>query len=469
MKKIGFSRESDGKKYASKSGWERSWYGGYSRMIWDHPMLSLPYEIRLYPSGELSREFGYLGAEKVLKMFILYAKKTGLISGLSKKTEVRKGFFGEEKKYERILFDHIGVFNAIMEKNKELAPLFEHCQKGVLDSYAEMEIKEDEPKPKPEEDPSATKGGEDKGDAGDKADEEKDEEKEVQKQTAKKIEDVMSQIKVQEPHNWNKALSKFDKTPIFGQVTPKGRYNFRPEEILNAEHLVKLLDISFDPKSDVVKSLRLGKLDTCKIAEVPAGNLSVYKQIVEEQDTRPFSVCILADMSGSMGGDRIVTQFGVLNSLYLAMREILPEDKLFIYGHTGSCTPVIYPFYTPYEQEYEEKISGYFDIQLEQNYDGPVVETIHKTVRTATDDRIIFLLLSDGQPGGHNYGGDSACEELKQILEKCRRDDFVTVGIGIEYFASPGLYTYSKVVTDLEDMAKDVSGVINQVVRQEFK
>jgi cobalamin biosynthesis protein CobT len=258
----------------------------------------------------------------------------------------------------------------------------------------------------------------------------------------------------------------FDKK----QIKEGSAYRFTEAEKKDSEMLIKLLDISFDPKSDDVKNLRIGKLDTSKIAEIPAGNMSVYKQTVEEQDTKPFSVCILADMSGSMGhGSRIQSQRHILNTLYLAMSQILPPDKLYIYGHSGDCSPEIYTFYSPYDPEYEKNIKFYNNVHWCQNYDGPVIEAIHKKVRETNDDRIIFISLSDGEPCGNGYGGQAHNEELKRILERARRDEFVTVGIGIEADHVGALYTYSKVVNDLRLLPKEVSSIVNQVVRVEFQ
>jgi hypothetical protein len=59
--------------------------------------------------------------------------------------------------------------------------------------------------------------------------------------------------------------------------------------------------------------------------------------------------------------------------------------------------------------------------------------------------------------------------DMKRILEKAKRDEFVTVGIGIQYHSVEGLYVYSKVVEKLNTMVRDVSHVINNVVRAEFK
>jgi hypothetical protein len=285
----------------------------------------------------------------------------------------------------------------------------------------------------------------------------------------------MKEINESKPWSHTKSLSEFSEKPKFvpfdkKEIKEENAYRFTEAEKKDAEMLIKLLDISFDPKSDDVKNLRIGKLDTSKIAEIPAGNMSVYKQTVEEQDTKPFSVCILADMSGSMGqGNRIPAQHHILNTLYLAMREILPEDKLFIYGHSGEYTPEIYTFYSPHDTEYEKNIRFYNQVSLQQNYDGPVIEAIHKKVRETNDDRIIFISLSDGAPAGNNYGGHAHNEELKRILERARRDEFVTVGIGIEADHVGQLYTYSKCVWDLKLLPKEVSSIVNQVVRVEFQ
>ena len=159
----------------------------------------------------------------------------------------------------------------------------------------------------------------------------------------------------------------------------------------------------------------------------------------------------------------------VLNSLYLAMSQILPLDKLYIYGHSGEYEPQIYTFYSPYDTDYETNIQSYDRIDLCQNYDGPVIEEVHRKIRSTNDDRIIFITLSDGEPCGNGYGSYEDVEDLKKVLEKCRRDSFVTLGIGIQTSHVKNHYTYSQVVYDLAEMSKDVSNIINKVVRAEFK
>ena len=242
-------------------------------------------------------------------------------------------------------------------------------------------------------------------------------------------------------------------------------YQFTQEEQRNAEMILKQLDISFDPKSDEVKNLKLGKLDTSKLAEVPAGNVSVYKQTLEDQDTKAFAVCVLADMSGSMEGRRLHTQFKLLNSLYLALSEIIPVDDLHIYGHSGgSDEPKIYTFCNPYHPDYRRNIQQYYGVYNQSNYDGVVIQEVHKKIREKTDRPVILISLSDGQPC-------DSVQNMKQILERARRDEFVTVGIGIDTEYVKELYAFSRVVYDgkLNEMPREVASIVNHVVKSEFK
>lgn len=433
--------------YKSTSGWEKSHFGGFSRVISDYPYIQLDYELDVKPGAEAAKELGSWQSENLIKLYILKANEIKLIDRFPSKIIQKPSFFGTTmKKYMIVSLNDEEILDIICEKNPEIAPMFEHYKISILSSTIEMEI----PEPKPG-------SGIPKGKSG------------------KTAQELMKGIKESKPWSPSKSLSDYKEKPKFVPFDMKVKakqnsYRFTESEKKDADMLVKLLDISFDPKSDEVKNLKLGKLDTSKIAEVPAGNISVYKQTVEEQNTKPFSVCILADMSGSMGnGNRIPAQHHILNTLYLAMSQILPPDKLFIYGHSGSAYPIIYTFYSPHDTEYEKNIKFYNMVSFAENYDGPVIEAIHKKIRETNDDRIIFISLSDGEPGGYGYGGKAHNEELKRILERARRDEFVTIGIGIEADHVGKLYTYSKCVWNLGLLPKEVSSIVNQVVRTEFQ
>ena len=485
--------------YKSTSGWEKSHFGGFTRVLNDYPYIKIDFDLDVKASGEAASELGTWQAEKLIKLYILKAKEKGLIEKFTSKVIERPSFFGTViKKYSVVSLNNLAILSTICTSYPEMAPMFEHYKDSILSSTIEMEIQEPEPKKnkgdkgkgegegegQPQGEKEEEGEGDDEGQGEGECDGEDEKESESGspaegKQTpkgksGKSIQDLMGEINESKP--WSvadRSLTAFSEKPkftAFGKKDSISSYQFNAEEKRDSELLIKLLDINFDPKSDEVKNLKLGKLDTSKIAEVPAGNLSIYKQRVEEQDTKPFSVCILADMSGSMSqGKRIPSQLHMLNTLYLAMSQILPPDKLYIYGHSGDYTPEIFTFYSPYDTDYEKNIQFYHDVHWCQNYDGPVIEAIHKKVRETNDDRIIFISLSDGQPSGNNYGGHEHNEELKRILERARRDEFVTVGIGIQADHVTELYTYSKVVNDLKLLPKEVSSIINQVVRAEFQ
>lgn len=482
--------------YKSTSGWEKSHFGGFTRVLNDYPYIKIDFDLDIKASGEAASELGTWQAEKLIKLYILKAKEKGLIEKFTSKVIERPSFFGTViKKYSVVSLNNLAILSTICTSYPEMAPMFEHYKDSILSSTIEMEIQEPEPKKDKGEGEGEGEGqpqgekeeegeGDDEGQGEGECDGEDEKESESGspaegKQTpkgksGKSIQDLMGEINESKP--WSvadRSLTAFSEKPKFTPFDKKdsgSSYQFNAEEKRDSELLIKLLDINFDPKSDEVKNLKLGKLDTSKIAEVPAGNLSIYKQRVEEQDTKPFSVCILADMSGSMGhGGRIPAQRHIMNTLYLAMSQILTPDKLYIYGHSGDYTPEIFTFYSPYDTDYEKNIQFYNSVNWCQNYDGPVIEAIHKKVRETNDDRIIFISLSDGQPSGNNYGGHEHNEELKRILERARRDEFVTVGIGIQADHVTELYTYSKVVNDLKFLPKEVSSIINQVVRAEFQ
>lgn len=523
-----------GTSQGSLSGWEKSHFGGYKRVLNDYPFVDLSYKVDLSVAKQVKDDLGFYLGEKLLKIYILKLRENGFLDELPCEIVEKPSYFGTTvKKYSSVSLNRTDVFDAICDKYLELAPLFREYKRGILYSTIDFEIPDDEngqdgdgeegegqdgedqdgkgkgkgksEGQEGEGQEGEGQGGEGQGGEGQEGDGEGDEKKQgegdggdqpggkkpdgrkegagkgvdprtITGKDGKSIMDHLKSIEERKPVTYSKSLSKYNKEAKFVTFTERIKkerpepYHFENEERTIAENLVKMLDISFDPKSDVVKNLKLGKLDTSKIAEVPAGNMSIYKQIVEEQDTKPFSVCILADMSGSMcQGSRVRSQLTLLNALYIAMREILPEDKLFIYGHSGDYEPNIFTFYTPYDTDYERNIRYYSKVSWCENYDGPVIEKIHKSIREKTEDRIIFISLSDGMPCGAGYGGSEDNEELKRIIEKARRDSFVTVGIGIESEHVEELYQYSKSVFNLSNIAKEASALINRVVRQEFQ
>jgi hypothetical protein len=477
------------RSFWSTSGWEHSHYGGFSRIIWDYPYIKMGHEGKIETDPDLRKKEGIFTAEKLVKIYVMKCKEYDLIKYLKFERITKKNIIGRETEFDVLKLDRLDVLNEVMSKSKEFAPLFEHFKDSILNSSIEVEVPKDEEGQGKGEGEGEGQGegegegqgegegeGEGQGEGEGEGQGDGEGEGEAKPKTNpggwgasgpdfSKIKQLIEGMAEQQPFAKWGSLSG-DYKPKF--ITPKDksskREDYKPtdEEKQNAEMILKQLDISFDPKSDDVKNLRLGKLDTSKIAEIPAGNMSVYKQTVDDQDTREFAVCVLADMSGSMQGSRLEMQFSVLNSIYLALSEIIPESDLHIYGHTDDDDPTIHTFCSPYSPNYMQNIQQYYKIDNCSNYDGVVIEAVHKKIRETSDRPVILISLSDGQP----------CDDvdnMKKVLERARRDQFVTVGIGIATDYVKELYTYHKAVFDLKLMPKEIAHILNQVVKTEFQ
>ena len=577
-------------KIKSISGWESSYFGGYYRMIVDHPRVFLDDSIEFDP-GISKNYLSYYEKEKIIKIFLSKAKKCKLLDVLADgaKTTTEKDFFGNTVNKTTVSQEAINEVLSLLKIHSdtsviEYVPLFEHYSSFINTSkiyYKEVIKKEpppssgkeekeekkeeqeqgssgkqSQPQQKKEEKKDSESGKEEekKQNSGDSKEQEKQEEKKQdgsgdsnQKEQKEKqegsgdsnqkkqgsgsgkeeeeeekekgnnqesktapqnseeenseeenkqqeeptsqaekakiaeaklhIKNIRELMKAlhwikEEPERFKSTISGFSKKVSIKHLEPDtSSVHFTQIETDNSEKLLNMLDISFESTSDIVKNLRIGKLDIAKIAEVPAGNIAVYKQELEDQATRPFSIVILCDESGSMVGSKLHAQYRIVKTMYMCFSQILPQDKIFVYGHTGHDQPELFVYQDPFNLDFERTIGSMVDGTRENqsNYDGIIIEEVYNNVRSFTSDRIIFIVLSDGQPAGPCYGGKADIKKMKQIIEKCKRDEFVTVGIGIQYFTIQGLYQYSTVVNDLSMMPKQVSNLLNSVVKQEFK
>lgn len=450
----------------------------------------------------------YWEKEKVCKIFLSKTKTYGVVKSLIKnaKTETESFIFsGKRIKTTIDKGDKKTVIDHLINIDKEYAPLFKHYKEFILNSEISFTKPEEEsegdksdqnknqsgsggqPQNNKDKNNENNKQGEkEEGNNDDKSEQDKnDSSNESQSQNKKPdssqpssenilknkiaLDKALNDVK-EEEYNFDKLSTFGQKTKTQIQQTKNVDTVYTQQQKDVADNLTKMLDISFDPTSDTVKNLRLGKLDITKIAEVPAGNIAIYKQEIENQTTKPFSVVILCDESASMDRyGRIHPQYDIVKSLYMSFSDILPQEKIFVYGHSGQYGPELYVYHDLYNPNFMMTIDRMIERNFQENYDGPIIEEVYKNVRAATSDRIIFIVLSDGAPLGHGYGGGSDILNMKQIIEKCKRDEFVTIGVGIQSHHVKGLYQYSTIVENLQDMPKKVSHIVNHVVKTEFQ
>lgn len=490
----------------SISNWEDSYFGGFVKILRDYPEIKAPYDIETeMPKDD---ELTWSTREKLTDLFQLKIKDFGLINEFlsSANIEMHKDFFGKEKKFlVPSKSDTTFVLKEIIGKDSELANLFDHYAKTLIATKFLYPVP-------PEEKKKDKKKSEDEGGMDKKSGEKEEDEGEgnegedkdgkaksgamaeateaaarekmlkMARANAKSLIEDITKRKDSWGMNIGRAITgDLKKSTVFKLITKAANVaKYSAEEIMYAGQLLKMLDISFDPTHDKINNLKAGKLDIAKIATVPAGNHHIYFREEENQTTRPFSVCILMDESGSMGGTVGSSKGGyqsrIVKILYKAFSQILPPQKMFIYGHSDEETsgkrhsnPEVRIYHDNYNHVFEETIENQGRNRWGENYDGPIIECVYERVRSVTSDNIIFISISDGQPSGSNYGGQPAINDMKRIIEKCKRDGFVTVGIGVQYSGVKTIYNYNTVVNNMADMAKQVSSLINTVVKTEFQ
>jgi len=438
------------KRINSIFNWEESYFGGYERVVYDHPPIYVPSGIRIQ-LGDTYGTSWYL-ANKVVCMFLAKVVKFNFTQMLVQniKIDTAPTFIpGVERKVAVINKKSLKtVLDLVTTVDTDLANLFIHYRKLILASTIEWEL------------PKLSKS----------------ESEYNLRHIMLGMQKQLERCKEQKQWQWcgtGSAISGDLKheTAFVNASDDYGIWYPNQKEMKDANNLVNMLDISFDPREDRIENLKCGKMSPHKVAEIPAGNTHVYHRVEENVSTKPFSICILADESGSMRGDNEQHQNHLMKVLYSAFSQIIPQEKIFIYGHSGEDTPEIRIYQDKYNITFTQTINAQLSEENEfrENYDGPVIESIYERVRKQTSDNIIFISISDGEPAGENYGGPDAIKELKRIIEKCKRDGFVTVGIGLGYTRVADIYSYYTVIRNLKDLVKNVSSLLNRVVKIEFK
>lgn len=432
----------------SKSNWEESFFGGFGQILWDYPQIRLDNSVEFSVNYNTLKDVGYYRANTLIKLFLLKCADYNLLDTLvvNAKWEEKKPLWfstgmTEKKVFKADIEGKKAALNTILMLDTELHNLFKHYYDDILKASITVEVPKEEG-------------------------------------TIEDVKEVLGKTSTYKYVSYSLSAGTLkDNVKYFNAARSHKETVYSQEEITHASNLVKVLDIDFDPTYSKVSSLKSGKLDAAKIAECVPGNTNIYYTTFEKVSTKPFKVVILCDESGSMGrtpmyGSKtlLASQHSLVKILYKAFSEILPPKDISVYGHTGSYSPDIYIYNDPYNLDFTHRIDDMVRRQVSQNYDGPVIEALYEKIRSQTQDNILFITISDGEPAGPNYGGKTAIIEMKKIIEKCKRDGFVTMGIGLLDRTVEELYNYNVVVTDFEkDLVKRVSALVNNVVKTEFQ
>ena len=462
----------------SKTYWESSYFGGVKRVLTEYPFYRLNYDLYAYLSktSKAGSELSIYQSDKLVNILMSQAfqsgeRRMGFLNWY--KAELMKTLSSPKLLSQRTVMTSsrpkisIEIRKDILQsyiqfaKEGELKAIFDEYGDSILDEGSRIVILSDMPN--------------NDGASSSKAESEEDESEEGDDQNESKSGYSRSLINSYAEAYATSFVNSFkdkknveDYTVTVKNLPKVGDITFTKDEMVFAKKLAQMLDISHDTKPDVVNNLLHGKMDTNKLAEVLSGNNRVYTKTLEHQMLKPFKVIVLGDYSGSMshayGGDPpIKFQKKVMKSLFYMFHEVLDIKDVEFYGHSGSDEPILYRFHSPEYPHFEQTFGSF--VSLDENYDGPVIEHLHKITRDKTSNPVLLITLSDGQPSGHNYGGKKANDNLKRILEKVKRDNFVTVGIGMQYQHQNDLYQYSVTINDLSSISS-VAQIINRAVKE---
>lgn len=447
------------KKFFSKSSWESSDFGGFSQLLWDLPEMKMPYGFNI-TAADKSQYISPYSEKKLLAVFINAVNKYGyqdtfLESCKAEKVQTSYGYgiFRSSVVYTFNKESVKACLRGIIKNEKELASLFTNYSNLISNSTItyKISLKDEE---NPEDYLSIGTSTNDflKGEINS-----------VEKQTRSNIwGDYKSSSGCYE------TLKKSTTFRVMSELDSDHHYD--SNEVKNSEKLLNLLDISFDQDETKITNLRTGKIDIPKIAEAIAGNHLINFRKELHDRTKPFSVCILNDESGSMDYSGYKdSQHSITKMLYLTFSQIMDPKDIYIYGHTGGNVPEIHVYNDKYNQIFEKAYARQHRVNFSENYDGPVIDSIYDKIRSYTDKNILFIVISDGSPAGFRYGSASDRDDLKRIVEKCKRDGFVACGIGFNYTGVQELYKYNTVVTEMSKAPEAISMLINNVVKSEFQ
>lgn len=220
--------------------------------------------------------------------------------------------------------------------------------------------------------------------------------------------------------------------------------------------------------SFTLKSMRSGRLDTNKLAEAKQKVSTIYERIGEVH-TDKLCIGILLDMSGSMHGSKITKARETMIYLY----ELLKNNKdieLFIYGHTADYQNKFVNIFIFKENKHFNKYSLATAEALSNNKDGYAINAVAKRIRKLTNKKGIIFVISDGQPHGHKYNGQTAIEHTRNMVRASQKLGFQVIQIAIqENILSNQMFDYYVKMTNVETLPNQLITYISKYVDKELK
>lgn len=183
------------------------------------------------------------------------------------------------------------------------------------------------------------------------------------------------------------------------------------------------------------------------------------------------AICLLVDESGSMmDGNRINSAKEVAFVLSESMKSI-DGVKVSVFGHTAQTADNSNVEITCYKTFEQSDTSGIFEMNAkQQNLDGHAIKYVAKKFANDSNfDKKIMFVISDGEPEGYGYSGESAIKHTGSVCEFCRKKmgvDIIGIGVDSAFSSKVADKLYGKNKSIVLDNVKKSLSVMARYIRQ---
>ena len=219
--------------------------------------------------------------------------------------------------------------------------------------------------------------------------------------------------------------------------TPRSKRAFIGKPNATTEALRASLVFRSERPRYEVKLQRNGEMDDEELYRFGLGDDRLFTQRVV--DVAPDTLLgLLVDMSGSMVGSNLETAQR-LAQLFLWATHDMEGVTTHVWGHTGdmlSSGSDIYQLWEPGDPQ--SRLGLISTITHGNNYDGYAIAWCADWMRNEEQPQKILIVLSDGYPQGHGYGGDTAERHMRDVCRWAAQEGVGVIQIAIDSVIRPG-------------------------------
>jgi hypothetical protein len=180
------------------------------------------------------------------------------------------------------------------------------------------------------------------------------------------------------------------------------------------------------------RGLTAGDLDDNNLWKLRFDHEHIYerKDIPKQME---HQIGILLDQSGSMGREKMRDAADVCMMLLEGLKSYRSIKKI-VYGHSGQerndTDCIMIPYITPKTDVSYRLATAQ---ARRQNFDGLALKyTAERMMEVPVNGKRFMLVISDGQPAAHGYGGWEAINHTAKCIKEARKKGIKVFGIGVQ-------------------------------------